>query len=1064
MPADTFSADPDGDSLSYSATLQGGGALPAWLSFDAASRTFSGNPPAGAAPLDITVTADDGKGGALSDSFRLTPSNSNDAPIVAQPLAPQTLAAPGPWSYQVPAETFSDPDGDTLTYTASQADGSALPAWLTFDAASRSFSGTAPSGVPSLALQVTVDDGEGGSAASGFLLSIDQGTTLGPPQLAKAIPDQTWSGGGDHSFQVPADSFSDPDGDPLTLGATLANGAALPSWLSFDAATWTFSGSPPAAADGQTFAITVTAADGQQGVVSDSFDLSIANANDAPVMAKPLQDQSHSGPGTWTYQLPADAFTDADGDSLTYGAKLADGAALPSWLSFDAATRSFSGNPPAGLLALDLEVTASDPSGASAAGSFRLNITEANDTPLSSKPIASQHLASPGAWSFQVPADSFVDPDGDNLAWSASLADGRVLPAWLSFDAGTRTFSGTAPSGEPAIGLRVSVDDGKGGTAASSFQLTIGQGSSVHAPVLAEAIPDQSHSGAGAWTYQVPAETFADADGDPLTLAAALADDTALPAWLSFDAATRTFSGNPPADVATLDLKVTASDGKQGSAADVFRLTVTAANDAPQLANAIPDQTWSGSGPKSFQLAADAFSDPDGESLTYSTSLTGGGALPSWLSFDASTRTFAGNPPAGLSPLHLVVTASDAAGARQSSAFTLSLVDTNDKPVVAQPLDRIDLGKGGTKPIPAGTFADADGDDLSFRAALTGGGPLPAWLRFDSAQRAFVGTPPQGLSGELDLEVTVNDGKGGTATETFKLGFDNPRPAEQPQAPPPPPSPPSRTPPTRGPVAGPEPGGQPSGPIGLPGRGEGEGPSGPGAVPLPTAEVAGAFSLPAVTQASQGDGPAGGFRVAEATPTAEVGRDGALFVYKGIPNSIVQPGTVAFVVPQDAFGHTDEAAIVQLNAKLADGGPLPRWLAFDSLSGTFAGEAPAGFSATITVMVTARDDAGNEVTTLFQLIVGGGGLFAEDGDQDQAERPAEPDAGQRDGAAPAGIPGDEDRAAAPPAERPERDPAAQPEGRASLTQQLRAAKLGGPGQTAGQTAIQTEAAREAEAA
>ncbi|NTV75870.1 MAG: hypothetical protein HGA66_16905, partial [Holophaga sp.] len=32
--------------------------------------------------------------------------------------------------------------GDTLTYTATQADGSALPTWLTFTAATRTFSGT----------------------------------------------------------------------------------------------------------------------------------------------------------------------------------------------------------------------------------------------------------------------------------------------------------------------------------------------------------------------------------------------------------------------------------------------------------------------------------------------------------------------------------------------------------------------------------------------------------------------------------------------------------------------------------------------------------------------------------------------------------------------------------------------------------------------------------------------------------------------------------------------------------------------------------------------------------
>ena len=45
----------------------------------------------------------------------------------------------------------------------------------------------------------------------------------------RASPEDTpWT------FQIPADTFSDANGDPLTLTATLANGDPLPSWLSFN--------------------------------------------------------------------------------------------------------------------------------------------------------------------------------------------------------------------------------------------------------------------------------------------------------------------------------------------------------------------------------------------------------------------------------------------------------------------------------------------------------------------------------------------------------------------------------------------------------------------------------------------------------------------------------------------------------------------------------------------------------------------------------------------------------------------------------------------------------------
>src|SRR5262249_12293988 len=45
--------------LTYSATLAGGAALPTWLTFDAASRTFSGTPPT-SGPINVEVRASDG--------------------------------------------------------------------------------------------------------------------------------------------------------------------------------------------------------------------------------------------------------------------------------------------------------------------------------------------------------------------------------------------------------------------------------------------------------------------------------------------------------------------------------------------------------------------------------------------------------------------------------------------------------------------------------------------------------------------------------------------------------------------------------------------------------------------------------------------------------------------------------------------------------------------------------------------------------------------------------------------------------------------------------------------
>ena len=97
------------------------------------------------------------------------------------------------------------------------------------------------------------------------------------------------------------------------------------------------------------------------------------------------------------------------------------------------------------------------------------------------------------------------------------------------------------------------------------------------APTVMRMIPDQSATVGTAFSYQVPENTFSDADNDPLTYAATRGDDSALPDWLDFDKATRTFSGTPQAgDVGTLNVKVTANDSNGGSVFDAFDITVNA--------------------------------------------------------------------------------------------------------------------------------------------------------------------------------------------------------------------------------------------------------------------------------------------------------------------------------------------------------------------------------------------------------------------------------------------------------------------------------------------------------
>jgi len=89
------------------------------------------------------------------------------------------------------------------------------------------------------------------------------------------------------------------------------------------------------------------------------------------VLANAIANQVALVDQAFTYTVPSTAFTDADSDTLTFSAALGDGSALPSWLTFTASTRQFSGTPTAAAT-ITVKVTAADDSLDTAEDTFTL--------------------------------------------------------------------------------------------------------------------------------------------------------------------------------------------------------------------------------------------------------------------------------------------------------------------------------------------------------------------------------------------------------------------------------------------------------------------------------------------------------------------------------------------------------------------------------------------------------------------------------------------------------------------------------------------------------------------
>tara|TARA_B110000971_G_C19954904_1_gene475174 strand:+ start:39 stop:1319 length:1281 start_codon:yes stop_codon:yes gene_type:complete len=297
------------------------------------------------------------------------------------------------------------------------------------------------------------------------------------PTVANEIADETIvEDSGLNYFQFDTNIFADVDiGDTVTYTATLSDGTALPSWLTFNPATRTFSGTPLNGNVGIT-AVKVTATDTAGATVSDTFNVTVTNTNDAPTVANAIVDQTIAEDSTLSFQFSANVFADVDvGDTITYTATLSDGSALPAWLTFSAATRTFSGTPAnSDVGTLAVKVTATDAGTAAVFDTFNLTVTNTNDAPTVANAIADQSAAQDVAMSFQFNTNVFADVDvGDTLSYTATDVGGSALPSWLTFNAATRTFSGTPTAGDSNLTVTVIAMDTAGATQSNSFNIRL---------------------------------------------------------------------------------------------------------------------------------------------------------------------------------------------------------------------------------------------------------------------------------------------------------------------------------------------------------------------------------------------------------------------------------------------------------------------------------------------------------------------------------------------------------------------------------------------------------------
>ena len=677
------------------------------------------------------------------------------------------------------AVTTDHPDaGAVLAITAPT-----LPAWLALvdhGDGTATLSGTptnADVGPHAVVLRVT--DGDG--AYSDLSFGVTVANTNDPPSFTSTPPAEVVE---DALFTYEIATDDDDRRAPGVAEAlSIVAVGELPGWLTLadhGDGTATLSGTPhnddP---DSNPVVLRVVDKSGAPG--TQSFSITVTGRNDAPAVAHPIGGRNAVQDAPFSFALASNTFHDEDpGDVLHYAAELADGSPLPAWLHFDGPERLFYGTPANGDVgAIDVRVIATDTGGAFVSDVFTIAVLNVNDPPAPAHAIGGQAATQGVPFVFTFAADTFQDVDvGDSLSYSAVLADGSPLPAWLAFDGAARRFQGTPANDDVGtVSVKVRAADGHGGEAEAAFDITVANVND--APTVAQSIAGQAATQDAPFAFTLPAGAFEDVDaGDSLSYTAAQADGSPLPGWLAFSASERAFSGTPGnADVGTIHVKVTATDLSLASVSGVFDIAVANVNDVPTVGAAVADQVATQDVPFTFTFSAAAFGDVDvGDVLVYAAETADGAGWPAWLHFDSPGRTFSGTPGnADVGAVSVRLTAGDGHGGQASQTFAITTANVNDAPIVHVPVpDQIATQDAPFDLVlPADTFTDIDaGDLLACSARQADRSPLPAWLHFDGAG-GFWGSPANGDVGTICVELTATDTGGESASDYFRVTVEN---------------------------------------------------------------------------------------------------------------------------------------------------------------------------------------------------------------------------------------------------------------------------------------------------
>ena len=706
-------ADPDGDALQYEAVSSDSARATVGVVGDTVTVTGVAK-----GSLTVTVAATDPEGLSVEQVFEVRVPNR--APETVGTIADLVVEVDSTVVVEI-AAYFMDPDGDSLTYSASSSD--ATRAGIALAGSTATVTGMAKGGVT---VTLVAQDPEGLSAEQHFAVTVPNRA----PEPVGTIADLVVEVDGAAAVDV-AGYFADPDGDMLEYSVESSDPAR---------ATVVLNGSMVQVAGVAKGRVTVTVGARDPEGLSAEQHFAVTVPNRAPGAVGTVADVEVRADGAVTVDVAA-YFADPDGDVLEYTAESSDTTRARVAASGSTVTVTGVGKGNA-----TVTVTATDPEGLSARQSF--GVTVPNRAPEAVGSIRNRVVERGGTTSINASL-YFADPDGDDLDYSATSSRTRFATVSVSGDAVVVTGRAVGTTT-----ITITARDSAGVAAEQRFDVTVPRPN--RPPRARGTIPDRSAAVNTEVSVDVSSK-FTDPDGDPLTYSATSSNRSV--ATVSTSNSTVTVTAEAAGSATII---VTASDPGGREATQRFRFTVRGSNRAPRAVGTIPDRVATVGGTVSVDVST-YFTDPDNDDLEYSA--TSSNTSVATVGTSGTVVTVAGE---AVGTATITVTARDPSGRTATQRFTVTVRATNEAPetVGAIPARTVDEGEEIEIDVEQ-YFSDPDGDDLDYAAESS---------RQDIASVDVSGSRIR-VKGQRDgkatITVTARDPGGLTATQRFEVTVED---------------------------------------------------------------------------------------------------------------------------------------------------------------------------------------------------------------------------------------------------------------------------------------------------